>query len=300
MHVALRYFSGTGNSFKIMETCMGIFNQGGCTTTLSAITDRYAQEEDPDLLGFCFPVYAFGIPRICRKYLLSLLKVQKPTNAFVLITAGAPDEAGFSVAESVKIMKDKGLNVLYDDVVHMPANWTVAMNPPAKEEAQRIINLGVAKAEIIARDILNGVQHHHVFKYPARLSKFGFYKDFYLFKWFGVSNLWRNFRADETCNGCQLCEKICPTGSIHMAGDKPKWAKSCEQCMRCVNYCPKKAIFQTDHGSIKGKNIYFEPSFRPLKIVKNENYSTSPHSSTPQGLKAHRTSGQEGLSDEKS
>jgi Pyruvate/2-oxoacid:ferredoxin oxidoreductase delta subunit len=38
--------------------------------------------------------------------------------------------------------------------------------------------------------------------------------------------------------------------------------------MRCVNYCPQQAIFQKGEGSIKGKNIYHEPSFKPLKIKK--------------------------------
>ena len=97
-------------------------------------------------------------------------------------------------------------------------------------------------------------------------SKFGFYKEYYLFKWLGVTNLWRNFRTDETCDSCGLCEKICPTNSIQIVGNEPKWAKTCEQCMRCVNYCPKQAIFQTGEGSIKGKNTYHEPTFKPLTI----------------------------------
>jgi MinD superfamily P-loop ATPase len=95
----------------------------------------------------------------------------------------------------------------------------------------------------------------------------GFYKEYYLFKWLGVSNLWRDFRTDETCDSCGLCEKICPTDSIKIVADKPKWANTCEQCMRCVNYCPKQAIFQKAEGSIKGKNTYHEPTFKPLKLT---------------------------------
>ncbi len=266
MNVDLRYFSGTGNSYKIIDTCKEIFTQKGWRTTLFSITDKCKINEDADLIGFCFPVYAFGIPRICRNYLLNLSKFKNPINTFILITAGDPGEAGFSIKESARIVKDKGLNIIYSDVVHMPANWTVSMNPPPKEEAQRIINNGVTKGKKIVHDILNGVQQHHSFNYPARLSKFSFYKDYYSFKWLGVSNLWRNYRTDETCDSCGLCEKICPTGSIQIVGNKPEWSKTCEQCMRCVNYCPKQAIFQSGEGSIKGKNIYYEPSFKPLKF----------------------------------
>lgn len=182
-----------------------------------------------------------------------------------MITAGDPDESGFSVKESTTILQKKGLQVIYSDVIHMPANWTVSMNPPSKKEAQDIINRGVDKSQKIVQDILNGVQHHHTFNYPPRYSKFGYYKDYYLFKWLGISILWRYFRSDETCDSCGLCEKICPTASIQIVDKKPQWLKTCEQCMRCVNYCPKQAIFQEGEGSIKGKNSYYEPTFKPLK-----------------------------------
>jgi ferredoxin len=59
----------------------------------------------------------------------------------------------------------------------------------------------------------------------------GFYKDYYLFKWMGVSNLWRNFRMDETCDSCKLCSEIFPTNSIQMVDNKPNWLKTCEQCV---------------------------------------------------------------------
>ncbi len=266
MNVELKYFSGTGNSYKIIDTCKKIFIQNGNKATLSSITEKSNINENVDLIGFCFPVYAFGIPRICRKYLLNLPIFKNPINTFILITAGNLEESGFSVDESTKILKRKGLNVTYSKVIQMPINWTVSMDPPSKEEAQLIINTGVFRAKEIAQDILNGVLHHHAFNYPSTYSRFGFYKEYYVFKWLGVSNLWRNYRTDETCDSCGLCEKICPTDSIRILENKPAWLKTCEQCMRCVNYCPKQAIFQKGEGSIKGKNIYYEPTFKPLKI----------------------------------
>ncbi len=270
MNVDLRYFSGTGNSYKILDTCKEFFVKHGCKVELSSITNESDIHEKAQLIGFCFPVYAFGIPRICRKYLLSLPEFENPINTFVLITAGDSDESGFSIEECSKILKKKGLNVTYSEVIHMPSNWTVSLNPPSKKEAQLIIDSGVKKAKETAQDILNGISHHHVFNYPSRYSKIGFYKDYYLFKWLGVSNLWRDFKTDDTCDSCGLCEKLCPTESIHIVNGKPEWANTCEQCMRCVNYCPEQAIFQKGEGSIKGKNIYYEPTFKPLKIKKQK------------------------------
>ena len=265
MKIELRYFSGTGNSYKILKTCKDKFDHKGHETRILSITEQSTISEEAGLIGFCFPVYAYDIPRMCRNYLLNLPRFAQPIKTFVLVTAGDPEEAGFSLGQSRKILNNNRLDVIYSNVIHMPSNWTVAMNPPPKEEAEKVVESGVEEAGKIADDILCGEQYHHAFNYPPKLSKFAFYKDYYMFKWLGVSNLWRNFRADDTCNACELCEKICPTGSIQMETGQPKWSNTCEQCMRCVNYCPKQAIYQTGYGSVKGKNIYFEPTFKPLK-----------------------------------
>jgi len=76
MIVYLKYFSGTGNSYKILDTCKDFFVKSGCKVELSSITDELNIHEETKLIGFCFPVYAFGIPRICRNYLLNLPKIR--------------------------------------------------------------------------------------------------------------------------------------------------------------------------------------------------------------------------------
>jgi Pyruvate/2-oxoacid:ferredoxin oxidoreductase delta subunit len=270
MNIELKYFSGTGNSYKIIHTCEELFKQHNHNTILSSITSDIDLTDKADLIGFCFPVYAFGIPRICRNYLRGLPKFQKPQKAFIIITAGEQTESGFSIPESTKLLRKKGVDVVYSAVVQMPSNWTVSMNPPSKAEARSIIDNGVNKAKEIAKKIMEGLSSYHIFNYPPRYSKFGFYKDYYLFKTLGISNLWRMFRTDDTCDSCKLCSKICSTSSIKMVDNKPKWQKTCEQCMRCVNYCPNHAIYQKGEGSVKNRNIYYEPTFKPLITEKHE------------------------------
>ncbi|KPA13675.1 hypothetical protein MHK_006119 [Candidatus Magnetomorum sp. HK-1] len=68
---------------------------------MSSITEKPDINEESDLIGFCFPVYAFGIPRICRKYLQNLPEFVNPMNAFILITAGEQDESGLSMGELI-------------------------------------------------------------------------------------------------------------------------------------------------------------------------------------------------------
>jgi formate hydrogenlyase subunit 6/NADH:ubiquinone oxidoreductase subunit I len=265
MKIELRYFTGTGNSLKVLKTCQEVFIENMHSVYLSAITTD-EQKVSADLIGFCFPVYAFGIPRICRKYLNELQRFEKKQKVFILITAGDSDESGFSIKECEKILNKKNCDIVYTAVIQMPINWItspVPPYPPSKDEAMEIIKAGVEQAKCISYDIEKGIKKHHKFNYPKRYTRFRFYKDYWLFKYMGLQNLWRTFKVYDTCNGCKLCSKICPTNSIRMIENKPIWASSCEQCMRCVNFCPNESIYQSMGGETIGKNRYYEPSFKP-------------------------------------
>jgi len=52
----------------------------------------------------------------------------------------------------------------------------------------------------------------------------------------------KNYWVDEKCNGCKICEQICPVDNIKMEAGKPKWLGHCEQCMSCIQYCPQESI----------------------------------------------------------
>jgi len=269
MKIELRYFTGTGNSLKILDTCREVFVQANHTTTISEINFEEISFKEADIVGFCFPVYAFGIPRICRKYLKAINTFSNRQKVFVLITAGDSDESGFSVKECERILRKKNCEIVYSSVIQMPINWTTAPVPPfppSKEEAIEIIKNGVVKTKKTAQEIINGISKYHNFNYPKRYSRLRFYKDYWLFKYMGVQNMWRAFKVYDTCNGCQTCSRICPTKSIKIIEKKPVWTSSCEQCMRCVNFCPNEAIYQSMGGDTKGKNRYFEPSFKPIML----------------------------------
>lgn len=267
MQIELRYFTGTGNSLRVLKTCGDVFVKNQHSVNLSEI--KVHEQIDPaDLIGFCFPVYAFGIPRICRNYLNSLKPFKNNQKVFVLITAGDRDESGFSVKEATRILKKKKCTVVYSGVIQMPINWTtspVPPFPPKEEEAKLIIENGVTIAQNITLDILAGISKYHRFNYPKRFKKLKFFSDFILFKYLGVPNLWRTFKVYESCTGCGACKRICPTRSITMIDKVPQWSSTCEQCMRCVNYCPSEAIYQIMGGETKGKIKYFEPDFIPME-----------------------------------
>ena len=47
----------------------------------------------------------------------------------------------------------------------------------------------------------------------------------------------------ENCMGCGICEKVCPSGSIHVVNGKALHTPElCQTCLACIHACPHKAI----------------------------------------------------------
>ena len=70
----------------------------------------------------------------------------------------------------------------------------------------------------------------------------------------------KKFFVTEGCNGCGLCEKLCPLNNITMVDGKPKWGGNCTQCMACICGCPKEAM---EYGRrSKGKIRYQCPEYQ--------------------------------------
>ena len=63
--------------------------------------------------------------------------------------------------------------------------------------------------------------------------------------------------ANPDCISCGLCVRSCPNNALIMKGRKkqrPYWRYNCEDCLRCMNYCPQKAI---EVGHSWGVALYF-------------------------------------------
>jgi ferredoxin len=270
--VSLRYFTGTGNSRRIAEVCSAAFAEAGWTTEIASITDGTPPAPDAHAVGIVFPVYSLDLPRIAKKYLESLPRVEgKP--ALLLVTGGNADDCGWSLLEGRRILEKGGWDLAYADLVRMPNNWGPFMRVPSGDEASAMLAAGEAKAKASALAFIAGERYVKPLSLPvfgplgSRLVRQGFK--------LGVKRLWTKFRTSEACTSCGLCARSCPMGSIEMIagrpgrGARPRWSASCEQCMRCFNACPSRAILQLEaigHGSRRER--YLEPHFRPGQAIR--------------------------------
>lgn len=238
------WFSGTGNSLyaaKSLASALGDME-------LVAITRELADHPpviSGEVIGFVFPVYAYGPPAIVRRF-IEKAEFGEIKYSFIAMThGGGPANTAISTD---KIFKKRGVEVSAFFTIRMPSNYVVGSNPVEGEKALEIFEKGDEELKNAAHYISQRLYN------PAIASGIGGkLKSSLITPLFakGVKTYDRSFFATDLCNGCGVCAGICPMNNISLTADKrPVWEGHCEACLGCINLCPANAI-QTGRATMK-------------------------------------------------
>ena len=228
------YFTATGNSKFIAERIAAKTKDSLVDISECAKTNNFSFElKNDEALGFVVPVYAMGIPLIVTDFLKSsTISVTQNNYAFaVLNSGGTTGNAGKMIDKYVKLNAVFGIKTV-DNYV-----------PMSKVASEDKIKLQLDKAEEDTDEIIkyimekrNGGFNH--FKGPLLGLTTALAHPIFM-----SSRKTTKFTANHNCNGCGLCEKICPRSVIKINDGKPTWKKTqCEICLACLHRCPKAAI----------------------------------------------------------
>jgi len=142
-------------------------------------------------------------------------------------------------------LRHRGLTVVAAADQSYPVNWTQVLAPLDSDLAQRVTEeadsavraWALALATSLARPgVMPGVPRTRgAGRRVASLMSV-------LFRLIARRFLGKTFAADETCTGCGLCAKTCPSGVIRMHHNRPSWGLDCDACNRCINLCPSASI----------------------------------------------------------
>ncbi len=255
VRLRLFFMSGTGNTLRVAHW---LAEQARPRRLAVEIRDVEGARSSPlprpergDLLGVLMPTHAFTAPWPVLRFALGV-PLGRGASAFVVATRGAlkfghvnlPGLEGTGLYLIALLLVLKGWRVRGVVAVDMPSNWTACHSAQAPWKVADIIGRARPKAEGFFGAVLDGRLHFRLGSFiglalglllaPVSLG--------YLL--LGRFYLARLFFANEDCTGCGLCADHCPFGVLKMRGRPPRpyWTWACESCMRCMSFCPERAI----------------------------------------------------------
>lgn len=257
------YFSGTGNSLQVAKD---ISNELG-KAKLCKIALLVKEEEiiiNSKVLGIVFPVYYARLPLVVER-IVKKLKISKYTYVFAAATYGG---AAAGVLNKLKnILKNEDVVLNSGFLIRMPANNVFSYNPSSlkrkakvfERESKRVKEISNVikerkncKAET-SKLIIDTIIDKVTIKTTDKIMKNFYIRD-------------KEFWVNDKCDGCRLCEKICPVKNIELILDKPTWNHTCERCTACIQYCPKEAI-QFGKKTIKRRR-YKNPNIEVNELIR--------------------------------
>jgi len=211
------YFTGTGNS---LIAARKIADSTGAELISIPQVAQGQQVFADDCIGFVYPQYANGLPKMVRSFILG--------NTFKADYIFAVDLWSFvhinALGEIASIIP---LN--YGVYLKTPLNFIFLLNSPKNPSA--VLVKAEKRLVRITNDILNRKEKPvKPRKGPGNATKY-----------FGKAN----HDVLQSCTKCGICVKVCPASNITLSGDT-QFGDKCELCYACVNLCPAHAIYSNN------------------------------------------------------
>ena len=215
-------FTSTGNSLYVSERIVEKIGGVVAPMNMAAVTC------DDDIIGFVFPVYFWGLPRMVER-LITDMRIEN-TSAYVFAVATYGGMVHGVLGQVKRLLKPKGISLQYGVNLKMVENYIPRYKVNDSEAFRQKIEKNILKIT----DAIEHRQSNHIQPFTI-LNKL-------------VHRFYPNERSDQqfsvatTCTGCGTCKKVCSAKNITMKTGRPEFHHKCEHCLACVHHCPIQAI----------------------------------------------------------
>ena len=258
----LYVLSGTGNTYRVACWIKNDFEKRGIRTRLEFIENADFKGDfhnsGKQLTAVLFPTHGFMPPWSMIKFLLRMPR-QTKAPVISIATRGAlwagpvkiPGAAGFSNFFAAAVLFFKGYDIRGFFSLDMAANMN-NLHPSLTPDALKKISKNAEhKVDFFLAPVMSGKRVLFTLNnlYEGMWAVFLFwlipiFPIIYLI--YGKTSMAKIMFANNKCVSCGMCSKICPNHAIEMKNffgkKRPFWTYHCENCMRCMGYCGKKAV----------------------------------------------------------
>lgn len=234
MNTSIFFYTGTGNSLWVARKIGALLN----SPELLPIS-RHKHEPfhcQSERIGLVFPVHIWGVPPPVLEF---ISRLQAGPEQYIFAVAVHAGQVAATLLQLQKVLQQKNLRLSAGFSLELPSNYIVWRGAITEEKQQKKFRAAADKIEGMACVIRD--------KKTLPPEKGPFWQNPF-FSWTyrktfpRIGEMDKSFFADEKCNACGICAKICPASNIIMSGNKPLWRHHCEQCFACIQWCPEKAV----------------------------------------------------------
>ncbi|MFH0935404.1 MAG: EFR1 family ferrodoxin [Candidatus Omnitrophota bacterium] len=258
MKTSIFYFSGTGNCLKVAHDLAAELGDSEVISIPKAIGSQL--DLSAGTIGIVYPVYMWGMPLIVARF---IEKLKPAGDKYIFAVATYGGICGNALGQTARQFESQGQRLSAGFAVKMPGNYTPLYGAIPEEKQVRIFRKEEERVKEIARIVKD--------KRPYKIEK-----NFILINLLSrfiyklgspkIPVMDTGFWVDEKCNGCGICEKVCPVDNIKLSSGRPVWQHKCEQCMACLQWCPQEAI-QYKKSTLTRKR-YRNPQVTLIDLLK--------------------------------
>lgn len=264
MKTAVFYFSGTGNTERVVQTWIAAAKAEDIEAEAFRIEDRNTcSPEEYDRIGIAYPIHAFNAPQIVLDFAQALPVFDGQKEFYLIMVSGEPLRLNDSSDQKLKkILKKKNAAVKSHWHYIMPYNMIF------RHTEQRALQMKKTMEELVPLDV------KQYFREGKTNSLRPLKGTGILTAAFRIEHLFshingKHFRVTTKCIQCMQCVQNCPVGNIEYLDGAFHFRENCILCMRCSFCCPMDAI---RIGLLNGWRVNGPYRFRPPEKTETDRH----------------------------
>jgi ferredoxin len=252
------YYSGTGNSLWISKKLAGHLGIADVLLMTQAIDESIRSTSG--FAGIVFPVYIWGVPAPVLDFVKRLKTLRCKYTFAVAVNGG---QVSNTLVQLEKAFLNEGQRLDSGFEIKMPSNY-IPWGGPGPVDKQNNLFCEAEKKLVEISNAVRSREKLEVEKGP--LWQRILFSAIYRMSFSKVPEMDKSFWADDKCNSCGICARVCPADNIVIDNGKPSWRHRCHQCFACLQWCPEKAM-QFGKNTVKYER-YHHPEIKLKDVIK--------------------------------